>query len=343
MLASPMGDRQATSRRGATGQRTPSNGPLTRDQRPIGQADHPRRRSDPTAGLRSRDIAGELALLNPAGSFAHRCAFAVGALDTLDATLPASWLRGAASLVELVGEGKAVEIWTCRFIPPSRRWRSDQAVVTNGFNERIERGLAELILRDCPLQDPGFALPPGGAWIKPRRELVHDDSWRAAERRKIRTALGVDEYIQAGFRYQSGAFEQALVVQLSAPVGHPAPMRDIEGLASVAPFIFRAYHRRFVALEALRAGLLSALKPGERSLPELLVQGMSEREAGERLGRSRHTVHEKVRSIYKAWGVTSRFELVEVWNGLRPAQLVPCGATGLATPRLDGEAGEAST
>jgi DNA-binding CsgD family transcriptional regulator len=43
---------------------------------------------------------------------------------------------------------------------------------------------------------------------------------------------------------------------------------------------------------------------------ELLLDGHTEPQIGEILGRSRHTVHDHTKAIYAALGVTSRVQLV---------------------------------
>lgn len=300
------------------------------EDRMFGLADAPPVRPERTKRPVDPGVAGELALLDPQRSFTHRCALAIGGINDLDSATPADWLREAASLLADACEGQTIEVWSARMLAPTRRWRTDHAAVAGGFNERIERALVELTARDCPLNEMPASLPTMGPWLRPRREIVPDEVWRESERRRVRLALGIDEFVQAGFRHQSGAIDRALVVQAGARAGEQSPERAGEALGAVAPFLFRAFHRRFIALEALRTSLLAVLRPAERALPDLLVQGLSERETGERIGRSRHTVHEKVRSIYKAWGVTSRFEMVEVWNGKRPAVLTPPG--GSITP-----------
>jgi len=55
--------------------------------------------------------------------------------------------------------------------------------------------------------------------------------------------------------------------------------------------------------------------PFVKPLVPLLVEGKSEREIAETIGRSRHTVHDHTKRIYRAFGVHTRVELAARWNG----------------------------
>ena len=66
--------------------------------------------------------------------------------------------------------------------------------------------------------------------------------------------------------------------------------------------------RREAGAKQLR--LDAALAPAQREVLRLLSQGLSEEEVATALGRSYHTVHNHVRSIYKRFGVHSRAELL---------------------------------
>jgi DNA-binding CsgD family transcriptional regulator len=66
--------------------------------------------------------------------------------------------------------------------------------------------------------------------------------------------------------------------------------------------------RREAGAQQLR--LDAALAPAQREVLRLLSQGLSEEEVATALGRSYHTVHNHVRSIYKRFGVHSRAELL---------------------------------
>jgi DNA-binding CsgD family transcriptional regulator len=64
--------------------------------------------------------------------------------------------------------------------------------------------------------------------------------------------------------------------------------------------------RRVDALPKLR------LRPRERQALDLLLEGMSEKEAADRMAVSPHTLHQYVKALYRAYGVSSRAQLLAV-------------------------------
>ncbi len=66
---------------------------------------------------------------------------------------------------------------------------------------------------------------------------------------------------------------------------------------------------------ARRRMLLRKLRPSHRGLAPLLAAGKSQTEIAGLLGKSPHTVHDNVKTIYKALGVHSRIEVAAAWHG----------------------------
>jgi DNA-binding CsgD family transcriptional regulator len=52
------------------------------------------------------------------------------------------------------------------------------------------------------------------------------------------------------------------------------------------------------------------LSPREREVLDVLLRGHSEKRAADRLGLSSHTVHQYVKRLFRAFGVSSRAELM---------------------------------
>lgn len=75
--------------------------------------------------------------------------------------------------------------------------------------------------------------------------------------------------------------------------------------------------RRRQARSKQQLRLDAALGPAQREVLRLLTQGLSEEEVAAAVGRSYHTVHNHVRSIYKHFGVHSRAELLSKLNKYR--------------------------
>lgn len=61
-----------------------------------------------------------------------------------------------------------------------------------------------------------------------------------------------------------------------------------------------------------------ALTEAERKVLQNLLSGLSEKEIGQAIGRSYHTVHECVTSIFRKFGVNNRAALMSLWLGRPP-------------------------
>jgi DNA-binding CsgD family transcriptional regulator len=67
------------------------------------------------------------------------------------------------------------------------------------------------------------------------------------------------------------------------------------------------------APERVRAERTAELTPACRRVLDALLAGDSEKEAARRLSLSIHTVHDYVKTLYRALGVSSRGELMAWW------------------------------
>ena len=63
-------------------------------------------------------------------------------------------------------------------------------------------------------------------------------------------------------------------------------------------------------LVASRPDIVGDMPPQQRSVCELLVAGLGEKQIAEVLTRSRHTIHDHTKRLYAAIGVDSRAHLV---------------------------------
>jgi DNA-binding CsgD family transcriptional regulator len=83
---------------------------------------------------------------------------------------------------------------------------------------------------------------------------------------------------------------------------------------SVCRALARAAAERIIRPRAGRRRMAAGLSSAQRQVLELLIEGITEHEIARRLGRSRHTVHDHVRTIYKNLGMGSKAELIAAWN-----------------------------
>lgn len=67
-------------------------------------------------------------------------------------------------------------------------------------------------------------------------------------------------------------------------------------------------------LAAKRPDLLEKVSDAQRAVLELLLEGQTEPQIAEKIGRSRHTVHDHTKAIYAALGVNNRVHLVLLFS-----------------------------
>jgi DNA-binding NarL/FixJ family response regulator len=94
------------------------------------------------------------------------------------------------------------------------------------------------------------------------------------------------------------------------------------------------FERSGSAIAASRPDLLSNVSQAQQRVLELLLAGLTEPQIAERIGRSRHTVHDHTKAIYAALKVSNRVQLVLLFSSPAPipaAKVEPNRATRLAT------------
>jgi DNA-binding CsgD family transcriptional regulator len=94
---------------------------------------------------------------------------------------------------------------------------------------------------------------------------------------------------------------------------HPAAYAAVRALV---PAIARSYERCVLEPHRKRTALLERLSGPQAEVAHLLIQGLTEAQIGKSLHRSRHTIHDHVKGVYSALGVSSRTGLMRVWFGL---------------------------
>lgn len=108
---------------------------------------------------------------------------------------------------------------------------------------------------------------------------------------------------------------------------------ELDTLERMRPAMTRALRQGFdrelsrkhpTAAEVVGAGhpmgtheLIQRLSQTERAVLHLLRAQLTERQIAERMGRSRHTVHVHVKSIYRKLGVRSRQQLIDLFVDVR--------------------------
>ncbi len=94
------------------------------------------------------------------------------------------------------------------------------------------------------------------------------------------------------------------------------------------------FERHGSAIAAQRPDLLRRVSDAQRRVLELLLAGLTEPQVAERIGRSRHTVHDHTKAIYQSLSVNNRVQLVLLFSqpiGL--PELKDTGVVGTIAPR----------
>ncbi len=97
------------------------------------------------------------------------------------------------------------------------------------------------------------------------------------------------------------------------------------------------FERTGTSIATARPDLLAHISTAQQRVLELLLAGLTEPQIAERIGRSRHTVHDHTKAIYAALRVSNRVQLVLLFSEAGGAQAkaptieVPIRASRLAT------------
>lgn len=119
-------------------------------------------------------------------------------------------------------------------------------------------------------------------------------------------------------RPDNGGSARTLVLHVDASeAATPVEMEPL--LALLAPMgkcLAAAYELAAGAAAERQGRLMARVSVTQRPILKLLVTGMNESEIARCIHRSPHTVHDHIKSIYAALGVSSRFELLQAWVGM---------------------------
>lgn len=147
-----------------------------------------------------------------------------------------------------------------------------------------------------------------------RDELVSDDEWFSSSLyTSVLKPAGVGDRLYASI---SQGQQSPVVVCLSRPLSAPKfSPRDREVLSLIRDSLLPWLADLFASAaqsESTPAALgltLESLSRAQLTVLAHLLNGLSEAEVGEQIGRSKHTVHDHVKRLYETLEVRSRVEL----------------------------------
>ncbi len=172
--------------------------------------------------------------------------------------------------------------------------------------------------RESAIRDPAYmhlAAHRGESLAVLREEIVSDDEWFSSG--FYQTALkpaGINDKIYASTTPDEG---DTVVACVSRGPGQPKfNQQDTQLLAlirdSLLPWFaetLQSHERSRDATDVDLDTILRRLPASQLVVLSLLLDGLSEAEAGARICRSKHTVHDHVKRLYQILKVTSRVEL----------------------------------
>jgi len=252
-----------------------------------------------------------------AASWGHRLALASAAIAGAEEYDERAWLECVAEALVVAGGGHVVgETLLVEPVDMGTGWRVLRAAVAGLEDEEAVTAL----LASGQSGWIGEPTPKGRRsdqdWIAARNELWDDHVWRGCGAAEARAECGVYEFVRAVARFDVPRGQRAAVVQFSGSRPGWRPSKEARAAAgALAAIAARTYVARFVKRSLVRKRLLDLLSDSQRRMAPMLLAGLSEANIARRLGKSRHTIHDHVKSVYRAWGVSSRLEMKAVWAG----------------------------
>ncbi|MGQ0626859.1 MAG: helix-turn-helix transcriptional regulator [Phycisphaerales bacterium] len=185
----------------------------------------------------------------------------------------------------------------------------------------------------APADEPGWVVLALPNLCQSHLDLIPAAAWAGSGTRAKRLQAGLDGFVQVALVIPWVDGDGLLVFRADLPARMP-------GMAQRASCILRilsgplrdGFVHAVAEPERHRRAMLDSVSPTQRPILQRLVDGMTEREIAQALERSPFTVHDHVKLIYRTLGVSTRFELVELWSGREPRK-------GRSTRRAAGRSG----
>jgi DNA-binding CsgD family transcriptional regulator len=248
------------------------------------------------------------------------CCDTVAHLFLCPMSSPDQWVNSVARmLTELLDGPVAVQCALVKCIGTLPRWETLHAAVLCSHNHT----LADTLLREATTGFPsgdaiirsGLRNPTDSPHIGSRRTLLTQEQWQLSAMRITRARLGLHEFALAILPLPNDKQHRTIVIQIDAltPEWNPEDNAILELRALHRPLI-QSFHEQFLSLETQRESLMGKLSPTQRQLVPLLARGLTEEAIGVIIKRSKHTVHDHAKRIYRAWNISSRHELKQLWH-----------------------------
>jgi DNA-binding NarL/FixJ family response regulator len=158
---------------------------------------------------------------------------------------------------------------------------------------------------------------PGRLVVRTRRQLVADRAWyESVAYNECHRAIGIDHFLTSVLEQRAAGWFHCILLHRAAGERDFAPRHR---------HLLRIFHEELgrligtVLLSARNPCSPNRLPPRVRETLSCLLEGEGEKQAAARMGVSRETVHQYVKSLYRHYGVASRAELLarvlrRTWN-----------------------------
>jgi len=242
---------------------------------------------------------------------------AIGALCPCD---PLAWLAKTCECIRECFDNKARCTAAVYAEVDDRGTRLEMLSASEGYGAAHDRFISNCIKQQSTdglfLGMPRIDCSDPGPVVRLRSELLSEGRWRESKLFDERARLDLHEFAWAAIRTQGADPPRIIALQLdgAAPGWTPSETQR-RMLDALACAVQSAYENGPLAEQERQGALLGMLSPMRRRVAPMLASGLSETEIADKLGRSKHTVHEHAKSIYQHWHVSSRRELRDLWLG----------------------------
>jgi DNA-binding CsgD family transcriptional regulator len=252
--------------------------------------------------------------------YLERCCDAATTIARIGARNRPAWLRRMCETMETLStEPIGVMALDVRVEGGLMGWQTLEAAFAGLPDRRVERRLYDDAWDGLASDD--LASAAGQRRMRPerfvgaRRAMAPDEVWKRSMYRAARERHGLYDFARAVLPFDGEDGPRLLVVQVDGfdPGWNPEPT-TARCLAALSRHIVDAYRRVFVVPVRHRRDLLERLTEAQREVAPFLATSMTESEIAEALNRSKHTIHDHAKSIYRAWGVNTRLTLRDLWN-----------------------------
>lgn len=264
----------------------------------------------------------------PAFPLLERCCDAAARVARIGERTRAVWLRRMCETLETIStEHVGVMAMEVRVIGGVVGWQTLEAAIVGIGDGRTERDLYDDAWEGLPHDDlavaAGHKRPRPDRFVGPRRALASDQAWERSRYRAHRERRDLYDFARALLPFEGEDGPRVLLVQIDGlePSWDPEP-EIVRALSALAPHLVDSFRHAFVLPIRHRQDLLDRLTDAQREVAPFLAASMTEGEIADALNRSRHTIHDHAKRIYRAWGVRNRAALRDLWNQYGPGEIV---------------------